>query len=785
MAKTTNPIEDQYWQQIWHDHDAAGELTRHITHENAIIKLKVLLLALALLLFFSIPFIPGSLLHPDLAGRYATLAEFFTFEGYRLDVRGVQVNFTPGDYLTLCQFIYKWLGFASAACLIYWVFFINPFDKLRGTNVRTYIQDVVYEDPKHPAIFIKKTLDDERYRWAGFFYMWCVGYLICTLVQSPQWDWISQHQLYWQTKSPTVVWASTPLALIMLLVVNVVFAIVIGLAKPTSRAGSMKKMAALAVISACLFVTVILAVLNATVVQDYVSNYQKYTYPENLFNTGTSYNVNYHAMFWTAGMIISAFGAWLFPLCCMTYQNVYFRKIIDGAYKEVIYPQECPWECNSLRQRHDDDIKKRRFIRNFSAFELCFFFGLVLVALWGLYFYWGSRAGNHTVQNIGIGIMTFEVIWAILLSPIVHYKLEKSILYQGKGVAWVLSEDRGIGSWKKYYQTWFTKKSRSIPPEERAKLLPARRFMTVLGLVFALWGCGEGMSEKAVIDVVRGWIKVDASTIVAVFAIAYMIIAPILLLYSLKILRFTDPADPDRGKKRIYSILFLIFLAGLILGIGDVINKYGIQLEALFTSVSSTDVLKAAGLAAGILTLLVFLLTIGCFPIFVRIDDLFKSIPDLLKIMFFGVILLPTWNYLCEWFFTTPRMHWSWLSGPTQDPVYLRDQFSIGHFITGVGGYFYWGWVQEMLFLGYFAWLLYKIQPNKYINAAISSLLFMMFHWDNIALMIGTAVGGFFWAMWWGERRNLFMLGWMHGFNGTLVSQIIPMSMSVGPGVHS
>nr|MDO8087229.1 CPBP family glutamic-type intramembrane protease [Candidatus Sigynarchaeum springense] len=971
----TNPIDEHYWREIWSLHDNEKGISVHIKREHGLQLFKILLLAAVLLLFFSVPLIPGTLVDVDLGGKVLTPCEALTFEAFRLDhdifkdittVRSVAVDM----YFNLCQFIYKWLGYGGAACLVYWVLFIDPYKKLRGrSGYRAYIQDVVYENPKSALVFLKKTLSDNKYRWAGFFYTWCVGCALCLLFEAPQWTWIAQHQYYWFSATPSIV----PVALILLLFINVGFGLVIGLARPKSRSGAWKKTAALAAVAACLFFTIMVAILNADMLRDYIVNWNAYSigYPED--EAIKDYFINYTLLFWALGIAFSALGAWLMPLCCTTYQNARFRRIIDNAYHAVTERHENAWEFAPIRKKHDKERKLRAFVQRFSAFELAFFFGLTLLMLWGFYFYWGQLAGNDTMMYIGIGVMAFEIIWALFLSPVVHYKIEKNITYQGKGVAWVLTEDRGIGSWQKYWKAvgwfetkgipddqierkkalditkhlvvfftvlaicvlgsssilgdvladafggegynyrtafavvfllvstfyliefgrlrknielrkrgfeqkrgygtllviaiiaaitgilacaalaldgieiafgdtnalindaiyplalviliiilyytliwplcikfsaiksdrkfwknWKRKNIKRLPEEERARVVPIRRFVFVLSLIFALWGCGEGMGESAVYNAVAGVIGLHPGLIISAMAILYMVIAPLLLVYSVGILKFNNPKDPDRGKKRMYAVLFELFAAGLVVGIafifGATIDRgakatdplygwtYGDAIAFMLAPSNTLPALISFVVCTLLLLGVVYGLVLVCHPIFVRIDDLFKSIPDLLKIMLFGVILLGFWNILCEWLFTVPRLHWSWTAG--LDPVKMRNDFLVGNFLAGVGGYYFWGWTQELLFLGYFCWLLYKIQPNKWINAAISGLLFCMFHWDNIALVIGTGIGGFMWALWFGERRNLFIYAWQHGWNGTLVNKLIPMSMTVGPGAH-
>ncbi|NMC08541.1 MAG: hypothetical protein GYA24_25250, partial [Candidatus Lokiarchaeota archaeon] len=753
----TNPIDERYWREIWALYDNERGIEVATTREHRLQVLKIAALAAVLLLFFAVPLVPGALVtcqSANLGGRMVTLCEALTFEAFRLDpdiftkmptvpeFTGLTLQQSADIYYWLCQFIYKWLGYGGAASLLYWVFFIDPYKKLRaGASHREYIQGTIYEDPKHVLVFLKQTMSCNKYRWIGFFYLWCTGCAACLLLEAPQWTWIARHQFYWFRSTPSIV----PVALIFLLAINVCFGLVIGLARPKTPSGSRKKIVAIAAIAACLFATIVIAVLNAATLRDYVMNWNAYSigYPED--KPIKDYFINWTVLFWALGIGLSALAAWLFPLLCTTYQNARFRRIIDDAYHAVVERHENAWEHAPLRAKHEKERKLKRFVSRISAFELAFFFGLTLFALWGLYFYWGSYVGNDTVMYIGIGIMAFEIIWALFLSPVAHHKLEKNLAYQGKGVAWVLSEDRGIGSWQKYWKAvgwfetkgipedrierkkelditkhivvffiimaicilgssstggalfaglfdaevhnvqtgfvviflllyifyciefgrlrtniklgvrgfqhkpgystvllaaiiaglvgvvagavlaldgiqvafddtsaligdavyplalpiailimyyaliwpicirlgakasdrqfwknWKVKRVDRLPPEEQARIIPIRRFITILSFIFALWGCGEGMGEGQVTEALAGIIKVNQLAIAGTFAILYMIISPILLAYTVKILKFTDPKDPERGKKRVYAILFELFVAGLVIGIAFV-----------------------------------------------------------------------------------------------------------------------------------------------------------------------------------------------------------------------
>lgn len=803
VATTTIKISDRYWDRIWatHERDLLGSLSRAVRST----KVKVLAVALVILFFFSVP-LP---LPFDGGTRMLSLAEFLTFDGYYIDVKmsgnpsaspPVPALFTPEEYLLLVCFIWKWFGYAAFACMAYWAFFISPYDKLKGKNPRAYVQDVVFENPASPGTFLKSSFDLQRHRWIGFVYTWCMGVIACMIVQNDQWTWMHERQHYWLAAVPA--YGIVPVALLFSMIVNVAAGLAIGTARPATAAGRRKKVTALAIIGACTFLTILLAVANAGIMQDYFENWNTYSirYPEDPLDPAPEYFVNYTVLFWALGLGLSVGIGILFPVVCTLYQNLKIRNVVGKYHGTILGEDDTPWEPRELAAKHDADDRLRRRIKVMSAFELAFFFGLFLVAFWGIMYEWGSKVGNQTMEYIGYGILGFEVIWAIVLSPIVHYKAERRVLYQGRSLGFVATEDRGIGSWKHYWKLWNVKnKLQFNSPEERKELLPVRRFMIVLTGIMALWICGLGMWEQGTVGglfetifkaIGQGSAAPSAATITGVFAIGYMFVAPVLFLYALSILKFNDVKDPERGKKRVYSLFFLVLAAGLVIGIADVFNRFGAEVAGLFAA-------PPAGLEWVVLVstvvpaLLLLVLNLLAFPFFVRIKDLYKSIPDLLLIMAFGVVFLSVWNYLSEWLLTLPSLHWSWrhtrldggvqVPNPSEDPIFLRDSFVLGQFFTRVSGYFYWGWVQELLFLGYFCWLLYKVTPNKFINATISSLLFMMFHWDNIALMIGTAVGGFAWAIFWAERRNLFMLGWMHGFNGSLVDTLIPMSMSVGP----
>ncbi|MHA1369187.1 MAG: CPBP family glutamic-type intramembrane protease [Promethearchaeota archaeon] len=852
MSEHDNPIDEKYWTLIWRDH--GSKLEKALVKTNTIAKVQVILVALLILLFFSVPL-------PLPAGdgfqwmpicqwiiRIDNIWQYYR-PNYRFSER-IRSEFTVDEFVELSTFIYKWLGYAAGYCMLYWVLFLSPFDKMRMGNTKRYIQEIVFENPKSPATFFKKSFEDQKFRWLGFFYGWCIGFLLCSYLENDNWmNIISRQNAEWMRTLPASVndikIGMIPITIVMMICVNVIFGIAIGFARPKTKAGERRKFLSLVVVAAIMIATLYLVIKHAEAIQIYLDNINSYITKRELLSfihddepktTIIEYHVNYHLLLWTAAMLLSGLTGMLFPVVCTLHQNKKIRYVVNETYKDVLENFERCWQYAPNKARLEREEKLKKKIQIYSALELAIFFGLMLIMLWGVTYYlsrtpYGGYGSNETMVTIGWAFMLgLGIPWALAIFPLIHYRFEKSVLYRGKRMSYVITEDRGVGSWLRYWKVFnvfigkpsdkerqliiwppVAKKRggaldsgkvayvRRFTPEERAKYLPLKRFVFIFCGLEALWICGLGMIQGDVIGFFTSTFTGDSRITIGTFATLYMIIAPILLAYALKILNFNNPKDLERGKKRLYSLLFIIFLAALNIGIVDLFNHheqldYSFVNEAgdkvsvsvpesiqfLFTNLSMTTVvsfLSAIILMTGFLTMLATLL----FPLFIRLRDLYESIPDLIKILFLGSILLTVWNYMCQWWLTDPRLHWSWLY---DDPEVLRDQFHPGDFLVGVGGYHYWGWLQELLFLGYFCWLLYKVTDNKWFNATLSSLLFMMFHWDNIALMIGTAVGGFLWAQWFGKRRNLFMLGLMHGYNGTLVDMLIPMSMSVGPGTR-
>lgn len=102
-------------------------------------------------------------------------------------------------------------------------------------------------------------------------------------------------------------------------------------------------------------------------------------------------------------------------------------------------------------------------------------------------------------------------------------------------------------------------------------------------------------------------------------------------------------------------------------------------------------------------------------------------------------------------------------------------------------GYVFWGFLQELLFLGVFA-----TQINRAFDIGRSRLhvllaclctatLFGLIHLPNFWLGLVTFLGGLFGALCFMQCPNLFALGIVHGYGGTMMNKLLPINFSVGP----
>ncbi|MBD3188032.1 hypothetical protein GF325_14440 [Candidatus Bathyarchaeota archaeon] len=132
------------------------------------------------------------------------------------------------------------------------------------------------------------------------------------------------------------------------------------------------------------------------------------------------------------------------------------------------------------------------------------------------------------------------------------------------------------------------------------------------------------------------------------------------------------------------------------------------------------------------------------------------------------------------------------------DPDAFVD-FDVGGFFLNFLGYIFWGALQQFLFAGYFGTRFRKgftpaiespaegeekkLWKKRAIVAIISGSYFGLIHVPAWALLGFTTILGIIlsWFFMKDQNRNLFALGIIHGFLGSMVADAMDIEMSVGP----
>jgi len=180
------------------------------------------------------------------------------------------------------------------------------------------------------------------------------------------------------------------------------------------------------------------------------------------------------------------------------------------------------------------------------------------------------------------------------------------------------------------------------------------------------------------------------------------------------------------------------------------------------------------------------------FPFMVRLDNFTKCLRFiaafllggfvfiLLFNLFFQLVLEPFRDALESWHFIRLR------GAPAGERLaVLADPFAIG---GQWAGYVTWGWVQQLIFTGYFGVLFSRAFPintsrRELTKACLcTATAFCLVHLPNVWLMVFTFLGGFLGTFFFLQTHNLFALGLSHGFAGSLLNKLTPINFSVGAG---
>ena len=365
-------------------------------------------------------------------------------------------------------------------------------------------------------------------------------------------------------------------------------------------------------------------------------------------------------------------------------------------------------------------------------------------------------------------------------------------------------EERGFGSLKQYWQT-------VLKERKGRRIANFITFYVIFSVIMYL------MFEFGTLTKIAKALGVSDSTMQNYSAITaitwtYQIFAVVLLIYaSYSAGQWENTGDKD-GIKKFLMVIFPALIAFLgiwfMWGFGISINPSGAWTASWASTAtvyqmafdnfwSLTNPMGMVVLAVlGIFVLFYFFMKYLALGIVIRFDNLKTAAFQWLYIAVITVILIAVLNGI----FLIPAVNdyvaphqLSAYSGTdflvriqyifNGSAAQLTNQATLAGILSHWGKYVWWGFAQELLFLGYWCTLLTKIFKNKYIVSLLSGMCFAFIHFPSWPLMILTVIAGFFWGLAWqrNDARNLFVMGASHGFGGTLLFKFVPITGSVGP----
>ena len=274
MTGNHNPILDSDWKLIWAHND--GEAIKRVNGTIASSQVKVLVLALLLTGFFI------------WARRY--------------------------------MFIYSWIGLGIGFFMIFWLLFLNPAKKLPGRMEMAmvpYVQEIVFENPKNPSVFLKHHWEHQKYEWGALLFFWCVGVNLCAYWENEYWMMMVPYQGELINKLPSFI----PIAVISNLIVCLVFSVPMGQARPKTAKGKSKKILFLVMLGVILLATLWVAAIHSYVLGKFLLNWEDYSirYPRDLSDTYGAWPFeeffyNWNMFFWMIGIALSMIIAGFFTV---------------------------------------------------------------------------------------------------------------------------------------------------------------------------------------------------------------------------------------------------------------------------------------------------------------------------------------------------------------------------------------------------------------------------------------------------------------------------------------
>lgn len=474
-----------------------------------------------------------------------------------------------------------------------------------------------------------------------------------------------------------------------------------------------------------------------------------------------------------------------------------FKVDTDRIYKQ---PE------NEEEEKRIQKIKKINMIEFYAS--LFGVFGL----MWGMW--WpGIIAENDTIVTISFVLIGIIGIWGILISPFFHYNLEKGLTYR-KGYlgldyeqnGWTaFFEERGLGSLKRHLS--------ALKDEKYRRIATFVSLYVMLTLIIVCFDDMDYLKDMAKAVGVSQEPYVGYVTYISA-SIAYMVVAILLFGFG----TYQAGAWKDTGDKDNLKRFLLIVPQGVITFMGIwLLWGWGMSIDDSSQWLPSNNLADLATIYQTIgdnfanpenpmgiaLIVILFAFIIVWFivkyiavGVLIRFDNLKTAMYQFVFISVIAtVVIFIVWGiFTIDAIQPYVQSHSRKLMDQVpygerlwyifkDDAFIMMRKATMARIIGNWTGYIYWGLAQELLFLGYWCTLLTKIYKNKYVIAFLSSMCFGLIHFPSWPLMIFTCVGGFFWAIAWqrNDSRNLFIMGAIHGYAGTLVAKFIPITMSVGP----
>lgn len=112
-----------------------------------------------------------------------------------------------------------------------------------------------------------------------------------------------------------------------------------------------------------------------------------------------------------------------------------------------------------------------------------------------------------------------------------------------------------------------------------------------------------------------------------------------------------------------------------------------------------------------------------------------------------------------------------------------------GQLFTRVPEYCFWSFLQQIGLQTFLTYRIQKIFKNPIIVSATCATLFALLHWPNIALVLLSWSGGFFWSYSFQRTPNLYALSLSHGWLAVTSFYCLPPQwlhgLRIGPGYFS